>query len=556
MDHMNNVSQDTSLNVTELMNKRNAQLNHVEQEADYHHGDYVPGKDGEVGGFLIDTEEEMRQKTEAPQIADIKKYIDNQNEQIARLRNGESPAAVMGQTDAGYTDNDIVTRSGVMDRVEIEKVRKAFEGYELSATGLAPAGSAAANEFKKKMEDLESGKVNLDDYKNVPKNPTPASHQRIQEPIETQHTQQIDNGPSIVQFNVDSNKAQTFISTLDKGDRQRVKRASTIVVNEIKTLNLPTTTRVINSMSEYKRIAPRSILTDTIDCVLPNSGYVATVKGCGALAMAVLVPELSGGVADMNKRFQFCYDNLVTTSIGKLSLQEFISHTSMQDLDTLLFNILRASEADEQIITLTCGASTCSKSYDVKYNVSELIDADKIGDDLAQQIEEIVKARDLIDNAKAKHNSSPVMVAKYIQVDYADKTVIIEMKAPDGTIAIERTSVLQEVAQQYSPFVVGLLMYIPRIYIQFKMEGETEAATYEVVDPYVIVDTIGELNDESVKAMANVISDMTGYDAVTYSFKGPYKCPHCGRVENRVPCDLGRLIFFRVEKAMQRGNIE
>lgn len=542
----NNITRDTTMNVTELMNQRNAQL---EQQAEPKHGDYVPGENGEVGGILIDSHEQMRQATEAPQISDIKKYIANQNDQINRLRAGESPATVMGETDAKYSEREVSERSGVTDKIEIDKVRKAFEGFEMSANGLAPAGSPAAKEFQRKMEDLESGKVNLEDYRDVkPQYQTEVQPRQVYESAE--YTQ---SEPEVVQFNVDSNNVKNFISTLNKSDRQRIQKASTIVVNEIKTLKIPTTTRVINSMSEYKRIAPRSIFADTVDCVLPNSGYVATVKGCGALAMAVLMPEMTN-TPDFSKRYQFCYDNLVTTSIGKLSLQEFIANTSMYDLNILLFNILRASEADEQTVTLTCGATSCAKDYDVKYKVSELLDTDNIDEKLSAQIEGIVKARDIVENAKTKHSESPVMNAKYMQVEYPDKTVIVELKSPDGTIAIERMPMMSEIAKQYSAFFVGLLMFIPRVYVTFTMDGEKEPATYEIVDPTVIAETIGELNDASIQAMSNIINEMENYDSMTYSFKGQYTCPHCGRVETRVPCEVERLIFFRVQKAMQSEN--
>lgn len=543
----NNITRDTTMNVTELMNQRNAQL---EQQAEPKHGDYVPGENGEVGGILIDSHEQMRQATEAPQISDIKKYIANQNEQINRLRAGESPAAVMGETESKYSEKEVSDRSGVTDKIEIDKVRKAFEGFEMSANGLAPAGSPAAQEFKQKMEDLESGKVNLEDYRDVkPQYQTEVQHRQVNTPVESTTTAE----PEVVQFNVDSNNVKNFISTLDKSDRQRIHKASTIVVNEIKTLNIPTTTRVITSMSEYKRIAPRSIFADTVDCVLPNSGYVATVKGCGALAMAVLMPEQTN-TPDFSKRYQFCYDNLVTTSIGKLSLQEFITNTSMYDLNILLFNILRASESDEQTVTLTCGATSCAKDYDVKYKVSELLDVDNIDEKLSAQIENIVKVRDIVENAKAKHNDSPVMTAKYMEVQYPDKTVIIELKSPDGTIAIERMPMMADIARQYSNFFVGLLMYIPRVYVTFTMEGEKDPATYEIIDPAVIAETIGELNNSSIQAMSNIINDMESYESMTYSFKGQYVCPHCGRVETKVPCEVERLIFFRVQKAMQSEN--
>ena len=541
----NNITRDETMNVHELMAQRNAQLEQQAQGEQYQHGDYIPGE----GGFLIDSQEVMRKQTEIPQVNEIKKYIDNQNQQIQRLRNGESPASVMGETGTDRTEQDISDNSAVQHRVEIDKVRKAFDKFEMSSTGLAPAGSSAAKEFKQKMDDLESGKVNLEDYRDVPRqNNRPQQDMPVQQVAPRQEV--VETEPNIVQFNVDANNSKNFISTLDKSDRQRIQKASTIVVNEIKTLNIPTTTRVISNMNEYKRIVPRSIFTDTIDCVLPNSGYVATVKGCGALAMAVLIPELNNG-PDMSKRYQFCYDNLVTTSIGKLSLQEFITHTSANDLNILLFNILRASEPDEQTVTLTCGASSCAKDYDVKYKVSELLDTDTITDELANQIESIVKARDIYENAQAKHKESPVMVAKYMQVDYPDKTVIVELKSPDGSVAIERLAILSDIAKSYSHFIVGLLMYIPRVYVTFAMAGETNPATYEITDPFAIAETISELNDSSVHAITTLITEMPSYDAMTYSFKGQYKCPHCGRIETRVPCELEKLIFFKVQKAMQ-----
>ena len=539
-----NITQDSTMDVRAMMAQRQSEL---ASNDEYKHGDYVPGVDGEVGGFLIDSEEQLRQATEVPQINDIKKYISNQQDQIKRIQNGESPQAVLDLDEGSNVTEDINTKTArVTDAPELKKVRDAFASMEMTATGLAKAGSPEAEEYKRKMEALERGEVNLEDYRNVQQQQNRVHPEVYNTPAQTY----IEPENNVVQFNVPSENTKEFISTLDKSDRDKIQKTNTIVVNEIKTLNIPTATRTITSMDEYKRIAPRSVYSDVVECVLPNSGYVATVKGCGSLAMATIIPDNPSQTPDLNKRYNFCYENLVTTSIGKLSLQEFISRTSVADIPTLLFNILRASEADDQTITLICGAQSCHREYEVSYKMSQLIDTDNITDEMTEQINTIVNARDLMSEAKRVHEESPVMLRKYMQVESPDKTVVIELKSPDGTIAIERYPQLVDIAKTYSRFILGLLMYVPKVYLTFKLPNEVEARTYEVTDPYVIAETLGELNEESVRAIANVIENMKEYPAVTYSFKGEYKCPHCGRVETTVPCDVDTLIFFRVQKAM------
>ena len=543
----NDITRDASMNVAELMAQRNRQLNQTETQQ-YTHGDYVPGKDGEPGGFLIDSEQQLRDLTEAPQINDLKKYISGQREQIERLRAGESPATVLGDTGNPSSDAEISnSMTNIQHKVEIEKVRKAFDGMEMSATGLSPAGSHEAEEFKRKMNDLNAGKVNLDDYKDV-------SQTKPEPPVQkyTPVEEQPDDGPDIVQFNVDANKADVFISTLSKEDRQKVQVAPVIVVSEVETLEVPTTTRYISDMNEYRRITPRAVTLDVVECVLPNSGYVATVKGCGALAMATILSEFNSGnvAADTNRRFKFCYDNLVTTSIGKLSFQEFLANTSVSDLNILLFNILKVTETDEQPVTLTCNDPSCGKDYEVTYKISELLDVDNISDDLAKHIESIVAARDVVDRALAKHRESPVMLAKYVKIVQPDRTLIIEIKSPDATVFIDRISIMEGIASSYSTAILGFVMGIPKIYATFTQRGESEPATYEITDAFVIAEILGSLNDKAVQILQSVMSKMGGYDAMTYSFKGPYKCPHCGKIYQNIPCDVDNLIFFRVSRAM------
>lgn len=544
------IIQDNSMDVKDMMSTRQNQINQKKMD-EYKHGDYVPGENGEAGGILIDDNEVMRKATEVPQMETIRKYISNQTDQINRIKNGEDPSSVMND-DSYTTDQDGVDKVGANDKPDLKKVQDAFAKYDLGFNGLVPSGSEEAKRYAKKMEDLHSGKVNLDDFANKPSNISQNNNAPDVPHHESQPTTNTnDDNQRIIQFDVPSDNVSNFISTLSKSDRDKIQKSNTIIVNELKTLNIPTTTRTITSMDEYKRIAPRSIYSDVVECVLPNSGYVATVRGCGSLAMASIIPDSPNSQPDLNKRFQFCYDNLVTTSIGKLSLQEFMNHTSINDLNVLLFNILRASESDDQSVTLVCGADSCHKEYDVKYKMSELLDTDSISDELNQQINKVVTARDVIKEAEKVHNESPVMTCKYIEIQTPDKTLVIGLKATDATTAIERYPLIASLSKQYSRYIVGLLMYIPKIYLTFKMTNEETPNTYEIDDATIIAENLGEMTDDSIQAMFKIIQTLQEFSDMTYSFKGTYKCPHCGRVETRVPCDVDNLIFFKVQKAMQ-----
>ena len=105
-------------------------------------------------------------------------------------------------------------------------------------------------------------------------------------------------------------------------------------------LNIST---LFSSLSEFKRVLPRKSHSETIDVVLPNSGFVATFKGCGSMAMASLTPDENNAI-DYQKRYQFAYDNLVSTSIGKLSFAEFCDYVALRDISICIFAIYRMSE--------------------------------------------------------------------------------------------------------------------------------------------------------------------------------------------------------------------
>ena len=555
MDDQRNIIRDESLDVRGAVANRQH-----EKEAGYEHGSYVPGENGAPGGIYIDKNEELRQQTANPHIEDIQKYLANMDDRIEAAKRGQLDSNEKEMSTA--TDQERVVNMSNRnnpEQADIAKVAEMFSQFEPTATGLAPANSAEARDFKEKMEAVESGKINLEDYQNVQNQPVPT-----QTPTQPQYTEPVQSTPervseetkssegdsdkNVVQFNVDADKADVFLTTLSPQEREKITRSNEIRINEINKMDIPVVTRTITSLDEFKKVLPRQSHSGVVETANVNSGYAITLKGCGAMALATLIPDDDYGI-DYAKRFQLCYDSLVSTSIGKLSFSDFCALTHINDIPNMLFNILRASDPDDNLISIECGE--CHNYYTVPYKLSQLLDTDSISDEMYQKVEEIMGARNLKETADAVHRQSPIMNPRYVEFDQGYQKVIIKLLPPNGTRAIEVYPKLRGIMTKYSQFVAGLLPYIQEIVLKFVPEGDTEERAYTITDDYVMAQVISDLKGTCIQAIGKIMEKIPEYQAPTYSFKGKFVCPKCGRVETKVSCTVDSLIFYRVEQAIQ-----
>lgn len=134
-----------------------------------------------------------------------------------------------------------------------------------------------------------------------------------------------------VTFDVKEGQAESFFAALPDTEKQKVQAAKIIKLNEVRTIDVPTAITTIDNITDYRKIVPKKVTGEYVEVPLPNSGYIATMAGAGSLAMATIVADQNNG-ADVRKQYQFCFDNLVTTSIGQMSYNDFILKTSPTDL--------------------------------------------------------------------------------------------------------------------------------------------------------------------------------------------------------------------------------
>lgn len=549
---MSEVTRDTSLDVQALANATKVQNSVAEAK----HGDVVVDDDG-VAGIVIDNNYEAEKSLKESSLGNIAEYIEQQNQKIADIQAGKP----VDMAESNTTELSEEMQQKLKNDEAIRKVKEQFAQFEPTANGIAPTGSEEAQEYKQKMQDLADGKAVL---------PTVEQAQKMEEArmreneIKARQAEAVTNNataedqfnvtgdPNVVQFNVPEGQVKSFISTLSTETRGNISRSQSIVINEVKKRDIPTSTRTIKSLDEFKRIIPQRKHSEVIGIALPNSGIYATFKGAGSLAMATILPDLDTNQVDYQKRYQFCHECLVDTSIGKLSLSEFCAYVSNDDLELCLFAILRASEADENTIVLECGNESCKSEYEVKYKLTELLDVDSITPETNNQVTRIIQNKDVFEKAKGVFESSPTMTTKQIDVtDNDGNKISIDFRIPNGTVTIDRQPHIQEIVQNYNQYILGFILWIPRIYYTIQIEGDDQAEPYMIDDAMVIAEVLSSLDDDVLRAMGQVVSGMDVYGGLTFSFKGDYRCPKCGRRETKIPCRIDDLLFYKVGKAMQ-----
>lgn len=557
------------------------------------HGDIAQLDDGTTG-IVVDLQKQREDLQKEMEIPGARQFVDD-SVPLYDVMSGEP------NTNAQDLGLQIIKENpDSMDAMAISDVKNAFANFAPALHGAAPIGSEEVTKFENAKQALRSGEVRLptpEEYaqqkehikeemkkkeeihqmeqRNVQTPTPPAQNSSPSEPInlaameqrrmmEQQSTptppvpQQNDIPTSlqdkvvegVTKFTIPEGKTSEFIGTLTRQEQEKVETSKVIKVEEERVVKVPVATRRITNLDDYKRLSEKKSISESVEVPLLNSGYIATVSGCSSMEMASIVPSPRGTEMeweDYGKLYNFCYRRLVSTNIGRLSFMDFQRETSPYDLPAYVYGILRASQPDVSSITLTCGGADCRKDYDIEYSLSELPDWDSVTDEIKNRMQQLLRVRDLQDDAKKLHEQSPVMNVKYVDVGDG-KTVVI--KSPDGPMIVERTNedLMQEIADATNMIVAIFLMNIKSIFIT------TPNEVVELVDLMTIATELETFSDTQLEILKSELQTIEVYDEITYSFKKfggkPIVCPYCGLENKSVPCNIPQLVFHRVSRAM------
>ena len=355
----------------------------------------------------------------------------------------------------------------------------------------------------------------------------------------------------VVTINVDKGEAETLIENLPLETYNKVVEAKVVKINEVELKDIPTQTTRITDISAYKRISrrrPSVKSAEVTERVLVNSGFVITLKSATSLEMATIFKSPTSEDVDWEKEYMFCYEHTVGTSIGKLSFNEFVARVSPNDIETILNGIYEISETDTRKISIRCNVEVgCGEVYDTDIEIAKLPKLDSLNSESKERIREIINAKNSVDETRKIVENSPTSIVKRIRL--GDR--IFSLRTTTGHMMIERIDSVNDIGKTYGPLIALLCLYVENIIITYKEREDAEEQSFLIDSVDLLCEELKHVPDEDLEVIKTVVTDeLKEYPTITYSIKGPVKCPHCGHVDQEIPCFISDLVFQKAQSVL------
>ena len=415
--------------------------------------------------------------------------------------------------------------------------------------------SAIENETVETMEEKETPTV-VEEQQNAP---TPINLVELEQELEEDASNQSgEDSPQeeikpeeVVTINVEKGEAETLMENLPIETYNKVVEAKVVKVNEVELKDIPTNTTRITDIAAYKRISRRrpSVKTaEVTERVLINSGFVITLKAATSLEMATIFKSPTSEEVDWEKEYSFCYEHTVGTSIGKISYNEFVAKVSPSDIETILNGIYEISETDTRKISIRCNADVgCGEVYDADVEIAKLPKLDSLSDESKERIKKIIAAKNSIDDSRRIVQESPTSIVK--QIKLGDR--ILSIRTTTGHMMIERMDRVNDVAMTYGTLIALLILYVENIIITYKEREDAKEQSFLIDNVDLLCEELKHVPDADLEIIKTVVTDeLVEYPTITYSIKGPVKCPHCGHVDNEIPCFISDLVFQKAQSVL------
>lgn len=547
------------VDVKDMLARMNSQTPAQSQPKELAHGDYT-----EDGGIVVERgHEEKKQVVESG----VAKAI---HDKFIEMDNAIHLAKTETTLEETVSHKPQLDESEKQALTEIEQraaaVKNAFKDVDVTAKGLSSKDDPNVQRFKNAANDLINGRVELPKsveeskellrQSNINKNNSeiidaepqyeevaPSTPQLV-EPVKT-------TGDNIT-INVAPGASGSVLASLPIEQRDKVETASKIIINEIETKDVPVATRRITSLDEFRAVRPKAANIKPMELMkvtLVNSGLVLEVNGAGAMELITILPDDEVGV-DYHKRYTFCHKHTINTSIGKLSFSEFVSRIHPEDLPTIIHGILTVSYPETDTMEIICGGAQCGARYNVEYRMGDLLDIENLDPKTLERAEAILTAyTESTEASKEIHESMPIRQQKFIKLS---DTITIKLTTMNGVVMINRFNLLDSIRETHNSFVSLMMLYADKVLLTMQGVNDSKPEVYEIVDTFVIANLISELSDEECIVLKNALTTLLEDEVppLTYSIRGDFVCPNCGKKETSIAIGVDSMVFSKVRKAL------
>lgn len=271
-----------------------------------------------------------------------------------------------------------------------------------------------------------------------------------------------------------------------------------------------------------------------------QSGYTAAVEGFDYSQINQLVNSTLDEYAMQLLLMQTIYSTINTTSVGKLSFEEWCNITSYYDLESFEYaNYLETFPGDTSF-SIECGS--CHQVINAKINNDRLICAKN--DLTMERMNEILNNRN---NAKAMLNKALVHTKKRVFLE--DSKIIIDIKLPTIKKHLDLLSSVNAKAKEKARHILTLMLFFDGLYMLDIQEtmNKKKPCYYKVEDRQKIATIVGKLTYNDSKHLSTIINEFIESQTVEFKIKS-FVCPSCQTKIRDIPVEIEQLLFFQMQR--------
>lgn len=329
-------------------------------------------------------------------------------------------------------------------------------------------------------------------------------------------------------------------------DREKLSRSKKIKLEEVENIKISTLkTKKPKKGNKLNDIIQNTIKMNTTPVVLPVSGYTCVMKGCSAHE---LISFVNGGESQMDSllnKWSIIYSKIVSTSLGNLTFNEFLSKTASLDYNILVYGILCSTYPDNDTIQLTCRTDGCKKNFDYEYSIRSLMRVEQMSEKMMDLIADAVDNSYSLETSKECHENAPInQVEQYI---LPSSQYVIELQVQSAYDLIHKS--IKELADKdrdkSKDDAVILSTAIGRILIEDPEDGEY----FEFDSPKDICDIICSLDATDTSVLTTLANKFLNGLDIKFGLMD-IECPSCKHYTPSIEMDIESILFYRYQQEM------
>lgn len=271
--------------------------------------------------------------------------------------------------------------------------------------------------------------------------------------------------------------------------------------------------------------------------VAAQSGYVAKIRPLVNKDIVNILYSNMGRYEYKKNLFQIIYEKIAGFSVGKMSFEEWLRCTSVEDLDTFYYGLYCATFPDEGKLTITC--PSCGNAENVRISNLNLT---KTTDRKAM--------KKLIADVSANSISKETMrqyslINKNDAFELEKSKIVVDIKTPTLWDSLELLRLVPEEVIDKDTTGMTNMLYINKILIP-----NGKGAYIESSDRQELLRIVDNLSVEDAQDLQAAVSTRMDENRISYSIKN-YKCTKCGHTIKEIPLSIEDILFTLIYEKIQ-----